>query len=87
MCADPTVAGTGLSVINKYKIYFGDSTGVAVHMRGFDEVQRGKYFGGELIKRSEVEMRMGKLRNGKTAGKDEGVTEDVIKDGGDMVVD
>ena len=34
---------------------------VAVRMCGFDEVRRGKYFGGEPIRRTEVEVRVGKL--------------------------
>ena len=33
---------------------------VAVHMCGFDGIQRGKYFGGEPIGRVEVEIRVGK---------------------------
>ena len=44
---------------------------IAVHMCGFDGIRRGNYFGGEPIGRAEVEMREGKLKNGKTAGKDE----------------
>ena len=53
---------------------------VAVHMCGFDVIQRGNYFGGEPIGRVEVEVRVGKLKKGKAAGKDE-ITEDMIKDG------
>ena len=59
---------------------------VAVHMCSFDGIQRGKYFGGEPIGRVEVEMRVGKLKNGKVAGKDE-ITGDMIKGGSDRVVD
>ena len=33
-------------------------------------VQRGNYFGGEPIRRTEVDIRVGKLKNGKAAGKD-----------------
>ena len=55
-------------------------------MYGFDEVWRGNYFGVEPIKRTEVEVRVGKLKNGKVAGKDE-VTREMIKSGSDMVVD
>ena len=40
-------------------------------MRGFDEIRRGNYFGGEPIERAEVEVRVGKLKNGKAASKDE----------------
>ena len=38
------------------------------------------------IRRNEVEARVRKFKNGKTAGKDE-VTEEMIKGGGDMVID
>ena len=34
-------------------------------------LQRGNYFGGEPIRRTEVEVKVGKLKNGKAAGKDE----------------
>ena len=44
---------------------------VAVHMCGFDGVQRGNYFRGETIGRAEVEVRVGKLKNGEVASKDE----------------
>ena len=56
----------------------------AVHMCGFDG--RGNCFGGEPIGRAEVEIGVGKLKNGKAAGKDE-VTGEMIKGGGDRVVD
>ena len=59
---------------------------VAVYLCGFDGVRRGNYFGGEPIRRTEVELRVGKLKNGKVAGKDE-VTGEVIKGGGNRVVD
>ena len=39
-----------------------------------------------LIKRMEVEVRVGKLKDGKAAGKDE-VTGEMIKGGGSRVVD
>ena len=55
-------------------------------MCGFDGVRRDDYFGGEQIKRTEVEDRVGKLKNGKTAGKDE-VTGEMIKGGGNRVLD
>ena len=38
------------------------------------------------IERAEVEVRVGKLKNGKATGKDE-ITEEMIKGGGDRVVD
>ena len=50
-------------------------------MCGFDDVQRGNYFGGEPI-RTEVEVR---VRNHKN-GKDEFMGE-MIKSGSEMVVD
>ena len=42
---------------------------VAVHLYGFDGIRRGNYLGGEPIGRAEVEMRVGKLKNGKATGK------------------
>ena len=38
---------------------------ITVHMCGFDGIQRGNYFGGEPIGGAEVEVRGGKLKNGK----------------------
>ena len=55
-------------------------------MCGFDGIQRSNYFRGEPIGRAKVEVRVGKLKNGKTAGKDE-ITGEIIKGGGDRVVD
>ena len=54
-------------------------------MCGYDGVQRGNYFGGEPIRKIEVEERVKKLKNGKVAGKDK-VTEEMVK-GGDVGVD
>ena len=54
-------------------------------MWGLDGIQRGNYFRGEPIRRTEVELRVGKLMNGKAAGKDE-VTGEMIKGGGNRVV-
>ena len=59
---------------------------VAVHMYDFDGVRRGNYFGGEPIRIKEVKVRVGKLKNGKDAGKDE-VAGEMIKGGGNRVVD
>ena len=59
---------------------------VAVHMRSFDGIWSGNNFGGEPIGRAEVEVRVGKLMNGLSAGKD-GITGEVIKGGSDRVVD
>ena len=47
-------------------------------MCGYDWIRRGNYFGGELIKKIEVEEKVKKLKNGKAAGKDE-VTEEMVK--------
>ena len=44
---------------------------VAVHICGFDEIQRGNYYRGEPIGRAEVEVRVGKFKNGKAADKAE----------------
>ena len=77
-------------VLRTWKGYFeahiGTQEQVAVHMYGFDGVQRGNYYREEPIRRTEVEARVGKIKNGKAAGKDE-VTKEMIKGGGDMVVD
>ena len=43
---------------------------VAIHICSFDEILRGNYFGGEPIWRAEVEVRDGKFKNWKAAGKD-----------------
>ena len=48
---------------------------VAVHICGFDGIRRFSYFGGEPIRRAEVEVRVGKLKNGKTAGGDDRVVD------------
>ena len=42
----------------------------------------GFYFGGEPIGRAEVELRVGNLKNGKTAGRGEN-TGEMIKGGGE----
>ena len=59
---------------------------VAVHIYGFDGILRGNYFGREPSGRAEVEVRVGKLKNGKATGKDE-ITGEMIKGRGDRVVD
>ena len=59
-----------------WKDYFEDlynidiQEDVAVHMCSFDGIRRGNYFGGESIGKAEVEVRVGKLKNGKAAGND-----------------
>ena len=57
-----------------------------LHMCNFDGVQKSNYFGEELIRRTEAEARIRKLKKGKATGKDE-VTREMIKGGGDIVVD
>ena len=60
-----------------WKDYFEDLYNVdtqeqgTVHMCGFDGVQRSNYFRGEMIKRTEVGVRMRKLKNGGAAVKGE----------------
>ena len=43
---------------------------IPVHICGFGGIWRGNCFEGELIGRAEVEVGVGKLRNGKGKGKD-----------------
>ena len=52
----------------------------------FDGIRRRNYFGGGPIGRTEVEVREGKLKNGKASGKDE-ITGEMVKGGGYRVVD
>ena len=59
---------------------------VAVHICAFDGIRRDNYFGGEPIGTPEAEVRVGKLKNGKAAVKDE-ITGEMINGGGDRVVD
>ena len=42
---------------------------VGVHMCGYDGVRRGYYFGGESIRKTEVDERVKRLKNGKGSGK------------------
>ena len=53
-------------------------------MCGYDGVRRGNYFGGEPIRKLKLRRKLRSLR--KSAGKDE-VTEEIVKDGDDVVVD
>ena len=53
---------------------------IAVNMCGFDGILRGNYFGRYIIRRTKVQVRVRKLKNGKAAGKDEFTGE--IRDGG-----
>ena len=74
------------------KAYFEDMYNVdtqeqvEVHRCGFDGIWRGKYFKGEPVGRPEVEVRVGKLKNEKAAGKNEPIRE-MMKGGGDRLVD
>ena len=43
---------------------------VGVNMFGYDGARRGSYFGGEPIRKIEVEDRVKKLKNRKAAGRD-----------------
>ena len=67
-----------------WKEYFEDLNNidtqeeVAVHMCGFDGVQKGNYFGEEPIGRAEVEVRVGKFKDRKAVGKDE-IKGEIIK--------
>ena len=54
---------------------------VSVHLSGFDGIWSGNYFRGEPIRRAEVKVRVGKLKNRKATGGE------MIKGGGDKVVD
>ena len=47
-------------------------------MCGFDGVRRGNYFGGELIRRAEIEVRVGRLKNGKMKKKKDPTTHRTI---------
>ena len=55
-------------------------------MCGIDSIQRGNYSGGESIGRAEVEVTIGKLKNGKATVRDK-ITGEMIKGGGERVVD
>ena len=55
-------------------------------MCGFDGIQRVNYFGGKPIGKDEVEVSVGKLKNGKATGNDK-ITGEMIKGGGDRVVE
>ena len=47
----------------------GTKEEAALHMCGFDGVQRSNYYGGGPLRRTEVEVRVRKPKNGKVAGK------------------
>ena len=44
---------------------------VAFQMFGFNGIWRGNYFGGEPLRRTEDEVRVGNFKNGKAADKDD----------------
>ena len=54
-------------------------------MCGFNGIDRGNYYGGELNGRTEVKVRVEELKNWKAAGKD--VIGQMVKGGDDVVVD
>ena len=56
-----------------------------LHICSFDGIRSGNFFGGELIGRAEVEVSVGKLKNGKDTGGDE-ITGEIIKGGGNRGV-
>ena len=58
----------------------------AVHLSVFVGVRRGNFFEGEPIRRMELEVKVGKLKNGKPLVKDE-VTGEMIKGRGDRVLE
>ena len=59
---------------------------IAVHICGFDDVQRRDYIEGEPSRKAEVEAIIKKLlKNGKSEDKYE-VTRKMIKSGGDIVM-
>ena len=49
-----------------YNIYTQEQN--LVHMFAFDNIQRGNCFEGKPIRKTEVEMRVRKLKSGKAAG-------------------
>ena len=55
-------------------------------MCGFYGIRRGNYFGREPTERADVEVRVGKLKNGKVTFKDD-LNGEMIKGGGGRVVD
>ena len=59
---------------------------ITVPMCGFDGIRRYNCFGGKLFGRGEVEVRVRKLKNGKSTGRDE-ITGEMVKGRGDKVVD
>ena len=44
---------------------------IAVHMCSFDGILKGNYFRGRQIRRTEIEVRVRKLKNEKETDKDE----------------
>ena len=56
----------------------GTQQQVAVTICSFGGVEKGNYVRREPDRRNEMEVRMGKLKNGKAAGKDK-VTGETIK--------
>ena len=51
------------------RIFIDTQEQVAVHMYGFDEIRRGNYFGGDPIRKTEIEVRVGSLRMESVLGR------------------
>ena len=60
---------------------------VPVRIYGFDFIQVGNYFGGELVRRNEVEVKVGALKNRKAAVRTRSQERWFIKSGGNMVAE
>ena len=58
---------------------------VAFYMYSVEGIQKVNQFKENPIRKTEVEVRVGKLKNGKAEGKDE-VTEEMIMSGGNIMV-
>ena len=56
-----------------------------VHICHFAGIQRGNYFGGKPIRRTEVDVKVEKLNNGMAAAKVKVIGE-MVKGGGNIVV-
>ena len=61
-------------------------TRAAIHNYVLDGVQRGNFFGGEQVRKTEVELRVRKFKDRKAAGKIE-VNKKRVKKEGYIVVD
>ena len=64
--------------------YIGTEEQIAFYIWGFEEVWRGNYFGREVTRRTEGEVREGKLKSRKATGNGE-VTGEMIKGGSNWI--